>query len=186
MSEHHCACSHHHSHENVGANENGVVEMKFVEEMRDRSIVLDERFKTLAKNAEMICYEYDDKPEPNEHMIPIGHCSLGEKLSNHQYFEFKWAYSNEQTPTSLTIEKLISLDLPNNIDSVVEYEKGFNIPLSMLFGIFGGIAEKLGNVENIIVHEAEEPEGDMDFFFLLKNEPKDEPNNESNNESKDE
>jgi hypothetical protein len=171
MSEHHCDCNHNHEID-TPSDENGeeVVKFKFVEGMQDRSIIIDDRLHELVDLVEEIMVDIEEIPQASDTLFPIGETSMSEDQLGGKmgfFFNFKWAYSIEGSNTLLTKEKLLELDLPNNLDSLIEYDDGFNIPGPMMFGLFGGISEKLGNVKNLLIYSTDGPTGKSKYYIQL-------------------
>ena len=127
---------------------------QFVENMRDRSINMDHTFQEFVNLANTMLDSENDGADisiNDDGLIFVCEIKPAENIGNLEMFELKWAYSLVGETTILTQEKLLELNLPNNIDSVVEYNNGVHIPGFVLMGILGAICQQLGNVAQIIV-----------------------------------
>lgn len=166
-------CDHHHILVNNDEN-GGSVKFEFVEEMRDRSIILDEKFDDFIESTKDLIIEVDEKPEPSPNLIMVAETVMCKDnvISNVDFMNVKWAYSIdvdilEKEMVVLSLKKLKDLNLPNNLDSVIEYADGFNMPDYMLLGLIGGICHQMGNVEEIIIHAPNGPQEKSTFYFKL-------------------
>lgn len=162
------SCNHHHS----GNDDDNEVKFKIVEKMRDRSIILDDEFDGFIQLTGELLVEVDEKPEDSVNLIALAQTiALPENpFTDIDFMNFKWAYSVPEefgTGTLLTEEKLKELNLSNNLDSVIEYTTGFNLPGYMTLGLIGGICHKMGNVEEIIFYSPNGPQEKSTFYLKI-------------------
>jgi hypothetical protein len=166
------SCNHHHS-ENDNDNDNEV-KFKIVEEMRNRSIILDDEFDGFIQLTQRLLVEVDEKPEKSDNLILLAETIMcaDNVISDMDFMNFKWAYSTDSSSSIgmgsvMTEERLKELNLSNNLDSVIGYCNGFNLPDYMTLGLIGGICHKMGNVSEIIVHSPDGPQEKSTFYLKI-------------------
>ncbi|MEX0597296.1 MAG: hypothetical protein WD512_12450 [Candidatus Paceibacterota bacterium] len=155
---------------NEGDGDN--VKFEFVEEMRDRSIILDQQFDEFILLTQRLLVEVDEKPENlGNNLILLAETVMcvDNVISDVDFVNFKWAYSigSSGSVSIMTEERLKELDLTNNLDSVIGYADGFTVPDYMMVGLIGGICHKMGNVSEIIVHSPNGPQEKSTFYLKI-------------------
>lgn len=125
-----------------------------------KSIVIDENLYELANSFSDKIIESTDLPD-EKYYVCIGSLINTYELipNNHKYF-IKFDFSAD-----ITNQELHKIEYENNLDSLIDYQDGFNAPLEIIFGLLECIRKHYNsNIVHIVTDDSDKPS----YLYLQK------------------